>query len=167
MLKSIKVLVAASFIVFIFLPLGSCNNTAALHSPEASAKHSFESLTSMLVEVDNEEGYLYKSLNSTNPANAIPLLVFVLPFVLFFAKEQTVSTPFGYYFFSLIELAGLAIFISYLYQMLIELNFHPSLFGYLVVALSAGYLVLLVAEVLQAAFGLNLTPTQGNDEQIG
>lgn len=91
----------------------------------------------------------------------VPLLFFAIPFVLACAKEQTVSSSFGYYLFSLVEMAGLVILISYLYQIPFEAPFKLTLFGDLLLALAATYAILLILEIYQVATGTQIMPGRG------
>ncbi|WP_419176610.1 hypothetical protein [Desulfosediminicola sp.] len=109
---------------------------------------------------------LGKSSNDTDSATTIPLLFFAIPFILVYAKEQSVSTPSGYYFFTLIELAGLTIFISYLCQLLFEPHLHPIIFGLLVLVLSALYIIILLLEIYQMFTASQPPSTYRKDERI-
>jgi len=165
MVEKIKFIIAALILIFIFLPLGSCERKAVKIHSSAVNEDSLSTMTEMQdlssiknIQKNDELDYLIpiKEFKFNEPLSWLMVIVFIWPLLFLATKKYLIKGNWKKLTMSTVELLFCGFSIYFLYSLLYQLWYEPTKWGYLAFAIIASYFVIILFEIFSSYLQLRL-----------
>jgi hypothetical protein len=170
MIEKIKLIIGIIMLIFIFLPLGSCDRKTAEGIPSAVEDNSFASETgkedmAAMESEDNDAQFDYlipiKEVALNQPLTWLLLLAFMWPLPILAIKKYVAGGKRWKLVVGLLELVCCGFSIYVIYSYLFELFYDPTIWGYLGLIVVSVYFLILIIELLSAGLSARLGESGG------
>lgn len=165
MIEKIKVIIGVITLIFIFLPLGSCERKVVESYSSVVSEESLSTEPEIKdpdskrhIPKNHELDYLIpiKEFELNEPTSWLMLIVFIWPLLLFAIKKYLIKVKWKKLTLSILELFFSVFSIYFVYSLLYLLWYEPTKWGYLALIILVSYFLILLFELLSPYFRLKL-----------
>ena len=165
MIGKIKFIIGVITLIFIFLPLGSCERKAVesysavvIEDSLSSKPEMKDSASQKHILSHSEPDYLIpiKVFEFNKPSTWLMVIIFIWPLLLLATKIYLIKAKWQKLTLSTLELLFSGFSIYFIYSLLYQLWYEPTKWGYLAFVVVVSYFIVLLYELFSPYFLLRL-----------